>query len=158
MKFTPKTEKEIAEENLLPAGEYGFEVVDAIPKLSKSGNEMIELKLQIFDSNADSKGMISDYLLEKLAYKLRHAAEAMGALDKYESGVLHHDDFIGKTGTVKIVIRKDKTGEYADQNSVADYIVTKSPQVNVSAPKPVSQGSIAAMLNDDIPFMCEWRA
>ncbi len=36
MQFTPKTEKQLAEESLLPAGVYDFEVLKAEDAVSKS--------------------------------------------------------------------------------------------------------------------------
>ena len=41
MRFTPKTEEQIHEENLFPEGEYDFQCIEANDAVSKSGNEMI---------------------------------------------------------------------------------------------------------------------
>lgn len=125
MKFQPKTEKQIIEEGLLPAGVYGFEVYEATDKTSKTGNDMIELKLRLFDDEGNSRGMVTDYLLEKLAYKLRHAAVACDLESNYENGDLAAIDFSGKIGEVKIRVQEDKTGQYPAKNVVADYVVKK---------------------------------
>lgn len=143
MKFQPKTENEIANENLIEPGEYDFEVVAAFDKVSKSGNDMIELKLRVF---AERERVINDFLLEKIAYKLRHFAEATGLLDTYNSGDLIADDCVGKAGRVKIGIQKDKTGAYPDKNTVNDYVVD-----GTSEPKPVRLEQVA-LKDDDIPF------
>jgi hypothetical protein len=146
MKFTPKSEKEIAEENLWPAGEYGFEVIEAADKTSKSGNEMIELKLKVTNDEG-AFIFVNDYLLESLSYKLRHAADACGVLEQYETGSLVGNDFISATGTLKLKIQKDKTGQYADKNVVADY---KKREGAANGVAPVQ--AAAKFIDDTVPF------
>jgi len=150
MRFTPKTEKEIAESNLLPEGEYPFEISSGADKISKSGNEMIELWVRVYKPDG-SFNQVADYLLESIAYKLRHAAEACGLLDKYEAGTILGTDFIGKTGMLKLGITKDKNGQYPDKNGIKDYIVPKEGEAKVSIPKDALQKTIDPMA-DDIPF------
>ena len=145
MNFTPKTEKEIEEANLLPPGTYDFEIVDALDKTSKAGNEMIELNLRVFDSEGSSR-YVRDWLMESIPAKLRHVAYACGLGDKYEAGSLVAQDFLDRTGQVKLVVKKDKTGQYSDQNSVRDYLIaagSASPQVKPQVPD---------LEEDDIPF------
>lgn len=142
MQFKPKSEKEISEENLLPAGEYDFEVTAAVDTKSASGNEMIKLQLNVFDESGNPR-VIFDYLLESMAFKLRHAADACGVIDKYESGQFVADDFMGKTGRLKLAIQKDKTGDYPDKNTVRDYIKREVAGV-IPAGHPA--------LDDTIPF------
>lgn len=152
MRFQPKSEKEIAEMNLWPAGEYGFEIVQSLNNISKSGNEMIELKVKVYNDDGGYK-LITDFLLESLAYKLRHAAEVCGLLSQYEAGELDANDFIGKTGTVKLKIQKDKNGQYPDKNVIADYIadyVVEKAEGKIDPQAPVK--SAAAELDDEIPW------
>ncbi len=146
MRFTPKTEKEISESNMLPEGEYTFEVSSGADKISKSGNEMIELWVRVYKPDG-TFNQVADYLLESIAYKLRHAAEACGLLDKYEAGTILGTDFIGKTGTLKLGIQKDKTGAYPDKNTIKDYILPKEGESRVALPKDKNDG-----LEDAIPF------
>lgn len=149
MQFKPRTEKEIQEENLRPAGVYSFEIVDAKDETSKKGNDMIKLSVRLYNTEGDDCGVISDYLLESLAYKLRHAAVACGLEEKYVGGNITADDFIGKMGDLKLSIRKDKTGQYPDQNSIQDYVVKKDGEV---ADGPPPGHPAAASLDDSIPF------
>lgn len=123
MKFTPKTEKEIIEEGLLPVNTYDAEITAAAEETSAKGNDMIKLKLGVFDDEGTQR-VIFDYLLESMPLKLRHAAEACGLVDEYESGSLSADDFVGKNVRVKVGIKKDKTGQYPDSNGIMDYIAT----------------------------------
>lgn len=154
MKFAPKTEQEIAESNLLPKGQYGFEITNGEDAVSKSGNEMIKLWVTVFDANG-GQNMFFDYLLESMAFKLRHAADACGLLAKYESGELVASDFIGKTGQCKVGIepgkpREDGSGDkYPDKNRINDYVASGA-SATPSAARP-GPGD-APMIDDEIPF------
>lgn len=141
MKFAPKTEDQINNEGLLRAGIYPFEIIEASDQQSKSGNDMIKLAIKVWDSEG-SEHYVYDYLLESMAYKLRHAAEACSLLDKYESGELLASDFVNKTGSLKIAIKKDKMGQYPDSNQVNDYIFNRESQQALSA----------SVAHDEIPF------
>lgn len=134
MQFTPKTEKEITEAGLWPAGKYQFEVIpyvdfgnvqfstqDSISK--KTNKEMIILVLKIYNSEGAFK-IVVDYLVEAMAYKLRHAAEALNLLDKYNTGNLHALDFVEKRGELELSIQK-ADDKYAAKNIVKDYVVSE---------------------------------
>lgn len=146
MQIQPKTEKEIAEANLLPEGIYDFEVVKGEDAISKAGNEMIRLQLRFFDQHGGTT-MVNDYLLESIAYKLRHACYACGIGDKYEAGEFEGPDFEGRTGRAKIGIRKDPNGQFSDQNTVKDYLVEEPRGTQKRAP-----AAFADDLDDSIPF------
>lgn len=119
MNFAPKTEEEIDEESLIPEGEWDFEVIVAKDKVSASGNDMIELKLKVW-ANPNERVM-TDWILEKFAHKLRHFCEATGLIDQYNSGSLVAEDCLGKTGRLIVGRSKNKqTGKL--QASVTDYV------------------------------------
>lgn len=148
MRFTAKSEKEIKEERLLPEGEYPFQISGGEDKISKSGNEMIQLMVRVFKPDGNFQ-LVTDYLLESMSYKLRHAAEACGLLSKYESGELLGTDFIGKTGHLKLKIQVDKTGQYADKNFVADYLIKPVAEAGATpAPAEKPKDTLA----DEIPW------
>ena len=149
MQFTPRSEKELSEENLFPAGTYPFEIVAAEDKVSKKGNEMIELKLRVF--HGERTQFVNDYLLESIGYKLRHAAVTLGLEAKYDSGQIAARDFAGKEGWAKIKITSDKTGTYPDKNEVGDY-VTEPKSVATSSVPTKSKPDTEEEAADDIPF------
>lgn len=122
MKITPKTDDEILRESLLEPGEYDFEVIHAVEKVSKSGNDMIEVKLKVFTDTGGSR-VINDYLLDALAWKVKHFCEAVGLLDAYNEGTLTAADCAGRSGRVEVKIQTDKTGAYPARNEVQDYVV-----------------------------------
>jgi hypothetical protein len=150
MKFQPKTEKEIAEENLLPKGEYNYEVIAAEEKKSKSGNDMIAVKLRIFVGE-DHGVTLTDYLMEAMARKLRNFCAQNGLLPQYESGTLRASDCEGKSGIAYVKIEKDKTGAYPDKNAIADYPVKRAASADAGggAPPTFDSGPVD---DGDVPF------
>jgi hypothetical protein len=140
MQFSPKTESQIREESLIPEGEYDFTVVKAEDKLSKAGNEMIQLDMDIFVGGTERP--MKDWLMEKMAFKLLHFCAATGLTAKYEAGTLAAQDCIGKSGKLNIVI-KEGQGQYGKQNGVKDYVVAK-----VATDAPVSEPPKAAVFDD----------
>lgn len=151
MNFTPKSKEELAVMNLIAPGIYDYLIIDAKEKLSKSGHEMIELKLKIWDIHGHER-VVFDYLLEAMAHKLRHFAESNGLLDKYESGSITANDCLNKSGKVEIIIQKDKTGQYGDRNSVKDYVLDVEPKPSGMKPLPASSSDFVDSNLDDLPF------
>jgi hypothetical protein len=154
VRFQPKTESEIQEENPFtpwPPGVYDFEVAESEERTSKSGNDMIALTIKVYNKDGESR-TVFDYLLPSILYKLKHAAEACGNADKYERGELTSVDFYGKTGKLKLRVDPPQNG-YAAKNAVQDYVVDarKEGPSLFGAPKqrePVGVGD----LDDEIPF------
>ena len=141
MKFQPKSEKEVS--NLIPKGEYIFEVLEADEKTSKSGNDMIALKLGVVYN--DSVRGIFDYLvdIDSMAFKTRHFADSVGLLAEYEKGSLDAGALVGLTGKCKIDIQPAKDG-YDAKNAVKDYVKIGS--------KSAPTGKTETVEDDDIPF------
>lgn len=160
MKFIPKSEDELARDLLLEPGEYPFEVLSARDRVSQSGNEMIELKLNVFGDDGQ-QSHVYDYLLEKMAFKLRHFAETTGLIAKYEAGNFEAMDCLDKQGVVRLAIDPGSNG-YSPKNVVKDYIKpapsaesASSPTRNTGDKAPASAPAASKPLDDfdtDIPF------
>jgi hypothetical protein len=148
MNFAPKSEKELKDALVIPEGEYDYEVIDAEEKTSKKGNEMIEITLKVF--HGDSFRTITDYLMEAMAFKLRHFCEAGGIIKLYDNGTLTASDCIGCSGKLKLTIEKDTSGKYSDKNTVKDYIVTG--EVTEKKVTPKAEKSADPVDDDDIQF------
>jgi hypothetical protein len=145
MNFTPKTENEV--KNTLSEGIYDVEVMVATDKLSKAGNDMIEMKLGIWEGEK-IRCYLFDYLIEVMPAKLRHACDAFGILDKYQSGQLNATAFEGRTGKAKIGIQKSTDDAYPDKNVVKDYVCRKAPSIKGD----VKNEEIPPHTDDDLPF------
>jgi hypothetical protein len=155
MRFEAKSENELRRENLIPAGEYPFEVLTAEDKKSAKGNDMIALKLIVYMWDG-SQRHVYDWILEAFAFKLRHFCEVTGLIENYNSGRLCAADCVGRSGKVKIGINEDKSGDYPPNNKVLDYIVPKG-NAQQDAPAAVQKHApreSAKQLDDDekLPF------
>jgi hypothetical protein len=155
MRFQPKTEEELQAENLFPDGEYDFEVVEAEEAKSRKGSDMIKINMKVYGPNGRQQ-FVRDYLLEAMAYKLRHFCEATGLLPDYEAGTLTDAKVNGRSGRVKLVTesgRKNPTtgADYPARNAVKDY-VTDGVKPNIP-PVTAGGGSMSSDMEDtDIPF------
>ena len=150
MKFEPKSEEQIQRERCLPAGVYDFEVVDATEKQSRSGKDMIELKLSVFVD--DHAVQVRDWIVEGFDWKLRHFCDTCGLLNQYEAGTITAEDCVGQAGTVQIVVKDSP--DFGPQNSVKDYGAGKKPQKTseLAVGKPSARKQVAKMDEDDMPF------
>ena len=152
MNFEPKTEKQLAEENLLPKGVYPYEVMRAEAKQSKKGNDMIELELRVFTPDGKEKSL-RDWLMAAMGFKLFHFCAYAGLSRQYEAGTLTSHDCEGKSGFLEVVIQEDKSGQYPPRNSVKDYV---RPGFNKTAQPAKLTDAQLANVNDaaseDVPF------
>lgn len=145
LSFTPRSEQELKSFDLLPAGEYDFEVLAAEHAVSKkTGAPMIKLKLGVYRENG-SQQFVWDYLVGAMEAKLRHFCDTTGLLGKYQAGTLSPDDCTGRSGKVKIVVTKDKDGRYPDRNEAKDYVCRPAKPI---APAAKNENETP----DDIPF------
>ena len=149
MKFTPKTDAEIAEEQakFKPLkGIFDFEVTEASDEISNAGNDMIKVVIGVWRPDG-SQVLIKDYLLAAMAFKFKHFCEATGMLDRYEAGDVNAGDCLGKTGQVELKIKKVEDKEYSE---VKDYIKRIASAQNAQPPKGlIGEGK---PLDDEIPF------
>lgn len=149
MQYKAKSEKEIAEQQLLPRGEYDFEIqaaTDAVsgPNSKTPGTEMIKLNLAVY-SESGSKRFVRDILHPAMEVKLRHFAETVGILAQYEAEEpFVADELVGKSGRVKLKI-VDKDDGYPPKNEVADYVKPKAKAAAQPMTKAEDDG-------DSIPF------
>lgn len=156
MRFTPKSEEELRAEaekrGAWPNGVYDAEIVTAEEKVSSKGNDMIEMTLNVYFD--DTQRQMKDWLVEAMAFKLRHCCEAAGLSDSYESGTLEAWALEGKSVKVKLTTEAfiGNDGVSRKRNKIADYVVTESVGARAAAPasKPASKASDP--FGDDIPF------
>lgn len=145
MLITPRTEQELFEELIVPAGTYDFEIVfaeDAVSK--KSGKEMIKLRLKVWDQNGKIR-FVNDFLMEAMAFKLRHFYEYTGMIEKYNVGNIQASDCMNRCGQAEIIVKK-ADDNFPLRNEVKDYIKTeKSAKMPASTDVPFEDDL-------DIPF------
>lgn len=147
MKFTPKSEAQLIEENLIPEGTYDYEVIQAEERQSKAGNDMIQLTLKIFDQNGKER-RVYDYLLEAMQFKLIHFCESAGLTDIYETGQLTSAHCEGRSGKAIVKIEPARNGGQA-KNGIQDYVVDEDATPSLPVPHLAPKVDFA---DDDIPF------
>lgn len=161
MQFKPKSEKEIALNGLWPDGFYEFEVTEAEETTSQAGNDMVKLKIKVYNDEGASR-TVYDYLVgtESAQFKVRGFASAVGLIDQYESGNLDAVEMEGRTGKCKLVIQKDRNGSFPDKNAIGAYVAQaekpKAPAPSRSVAKPAERRqpamAVSRDLDDEIPF------
>ncbi len=107
---------------VLPAGEYAFRVLDAEEKRSSNGNDMIALKLDVYDDKG-KQAVVYDNLVfnEKAQWKVDHFLKSCGMLPEEGSEVnLSANEFIGYEGKVKLRVGKNNKDQ--DRNEVDAYL------------------------------------
>jgi hypothetical protein len=146
MQFQPRSEDECKPKfTPIPKGEYDFEVLEASDETSSKGNDMIKVNLAIWQGER-VVCRVFDYLLPSMEAKLRHACDACGLLDRYQSGNIQSTDFIGRMGRVKIKIQKE-TSEYPAKNVVDDYCCRPAKMLAGS-----QRQQTPATKDEDLPF------
>jgi hypothetical protein len=131
MRLTPRDEAEAertAKRALLPAGWHDGRIAEAVEKRSRRNNEMIEVTV-IIPAADGSERTLRDWFTDSPlgALKLRHAAEAVGALAKYDAGEIGQAEFPGHDVRVKVSIEKRRG--YPDANRIEDYAAATAGRV-----------------------------
>jgi hypothetical protein len=145
MKFKPQTPEEIATAGLIPAKTIlPFEVISAEDSQSKKGNDMLVAELRLFTEDGKTRQM-TVYLLEAMPALLFHFCTYSGLATEYGSGTLKAADCVGKTGYAEIGIKIDKTGQYAPQNVIKDF-------VRPEALKPGAMPKAGESDSGDVPY------
>jgi hypothetical protein len=155
--FQPKTEKELASENLLPVGEYDFEVLGAANKTSqRTGAQMIELKVGVYLPTGAVR-FVNDNLVfvDKAIFKISQFCKCTGLYERYKAGQLDAEDCKGRSGKLKLGIEPE--GEYPAKNKVSSYVIPKEfrkPEQaqSVKIETPAALTNAAPEVEDDVPF------
>jgi hypothetical protein len=113
-----KAEKSLR--TLLPAGKQDARFVEAEERPAKSGKDMIAVGLAVIDADGQER-VLRDYFTDSAAcaVRFRHAAAAVGALERFEAGEISASDFVGHACRIQIGVEK-KRG-YNPRNVVLDY-------------------------------------
>jgi hypothetical protein len=101
----------------LPDGEYPFEVIGATLKVSKNGNEMIELVLQFPEGVRVWDNLT---FIKSAFWKIDQFMESIGELILPEEEVdVNPSDLIGRKGKASL---STDTFEGRDRNKIGSYI------------------------------------
>ena len=130
-------------------GDHQVEVIDAVESISRSGHEMIELKLR-----TSAGSYLYDFLvfIPSAFWKIDSFRAATGEVVTPEDDVeITPDDLIGRTGVARLAV-EDYNGK--KRNKVAAWLTSK-PGAQPATPaktKPATQPQPTSTEDDDIPF------
>ena len=127
-------------------GDYQVEIVDAIETISKSGHEMIELKLK-----TSAGSYLYDFLvfIPSAYWKIDAFRAATGEEVTPEQDVeITADHVVGRTGSARLVV-EEYNGK--KRNKVAAWLAAKAGRMPaMPTAKPATQPK--SIEDDDIPF------
>ena len=151
MNFTPKSEKELKEQALWPAGEYDFEVLKSEPAKSgpqskNPGTPFIKLILRVFNSDGAER-MVNAILHPAMEWQLRSFCYETGLEKQYLAGNLVAEDCVGKAGKLQLKI-KEAQGDFPAKNEVKDWGVKATKKKAEPSAPPANQPENS----DDVPF------
>lgn len=139
MKYDPISDEEMEnQKGTLTPGLADFEIIKAVDDISKNGNPMMKLQVNVVDSKG-REGTIFDYITSNAQWRIKGLLDSLGNPDLYTSGNIIPSDLVGGKGQAILFLQKDKTGQYGDSIKIRDYL----PREEVKQPAPQS---------DDIPF------
>lgn len=144
--------RERAQFNIWPEGEYYFEILEAKNSTSKNGNSMIVLNLSIKKDKFDNECIyIKDYIvdMEQMSWKISNLMGSIGLGVDYVLGEIDLDILPGKNGHLILKVEPPK-GDYGHRNAVKDYLVMDRMAAVVDKSNAVK--SSVDEFNDEIPF------
>lgn len=120
---TFKTSKPEHTEFYVPAGDYRLRVVEAKDDTSKSGNDTIELLLQVIKDDGSKGPKLYDYLTftEKAFWRVDHFLQACGKHPGEGKDIsINAKDVVGWECRATLVVGETNKG--AKRNEVAAYL------------------------------------
>lgn len=146
--FEPLTDQELELTDLLEKGTYDFEVVRSVRKVSKKGNSMAELQINVWDKFGKTH-LIYDYLVFSSIHlnirKISHFCHSVGLEEEYKKGQIP-EELSRLSGKVHIGISEKQPnptgGFYPEKNVVLDYVKND---------KKIEKNN-ENVFGDDVPF------
>ena len=133
-------------DDLLPAGEYSAQAIEGEKKDTQSGGTMLIFTFEILEGEFQGRR-----IWDRLNYvnsnpeAQRIARKALGkfAVAAGLAGFEDTDDFLWKPVRISVTVRKDKNGQYPDQNAIGKYSPynTSAPQASTIDAPPLPAGN-----------------
>lgn len=127
-------------------GRYRFKIVNAQDMVSKAGNIMIKIELEVWNESQRHLTCF-DYLLpnlQSMAWKFKHLLESVGLDEEYNKGILNLELLKNKIGFVELVFEEKNEKNYLKPK---DYLFIKD-----DTHPTVASNQQDTEFNDEIPF------
>lgn len=147
MKYNPEAKRP---NYVLPKGEYAAKITEAEEKVSKAGNPMLVINLEVYDGERSK--FLRDYIViggeHSQDWKLGHLAKSCGlAVD----GEIIPSAIVERYVRVKVKV-KPANDKYPEDNAVDDYTVAQAADTpTTSEPKGATKPAFSAT-DDSVPF------
>ncbi len=149
MQHKPLSDEELAMEQLLKPGTYPAEVMACIEKQSKKGQDMLEIKLDIYDVDSDRSMHVYDYISPHfMKFKYKRFFKSAGQESVYDKGEFDASDCV--RWQVVVVVDVESKAGYPPKNKIVDYI--QQEQVAVEKKVLEARAKAAESKPDDLPF------
>jgi hypothetical protein len=123
MDFDPDTVEAGQDFDCIPPGEYVAEIVASDVTTTKAGNgEMLKLQFKVIEGNFEGR-----VIFDQLCYRHENATAQLIAQQRlkaiceavgFKGNLQDSEDLHYQPMRIKVGIRKDKTGQYSDQNDI----------------------------------------
>ncbi len=153
MKFD-NTEKPSPTYAVFDEGVYEFLVLDAQEQISKTGNDMMKLKLEFKNANNEIS-TVFDYLVAPYPKKIAAFSQTTNLLDKYEAGELTPTDCMNKKGYALLEIQEYEYEKFNIETQEMEKLKGKNNKVKFYKPAPEKKEEVQArdeLIDDDVPF------
>jgi len=151
MRFVPKTDAELELDGLLPDDTYEAEVIQCAEKVSKKGQDMLAIKLNVLDGEGRGHHVYDYVSPHFFPQKFKAFFESMGQLPMYESGVIDPELILGQYVTAIIVT--EQGGDYPAKNVCKDYLTAEAANLQRRKPAILAEAKAEAEKpGGDLPF------
>lgn len=142
--FTPQTEEEIKNGNLLKDGDYWLDIVQATFGHSQAGNPQINLKLM----EPNTGRILYCNLNAKFPKIIKHFCDAAKIPEKYKSGNLTTEDCMAvRRIAARIMVKPSYPDKSINRNEVEDFLpaIERLPAENLVK-------AVEDVFGDTLPF------
>jgi len=131
---------------VLPSGDYEIEIKNVIEKVSKAGNDMLEVSICVYGADGIT-ARVFDYIVNpSTIYKLKSICRCIGF--EFE-GTIDEELLIGKRMLANVSVRPPKDG-YAERNEIKRYL-SGMPDAKPAPTAPIEDLAVTPS-DDSIPF------
>lgn len=139
-------------DDLLPAGVYMAQAIEAELKETQSGGTMLTFTFEILDGEFQGRRVWERFNYvnaNDMAQRIARREMGRFAVAAGMPGFADTEDFLWKPVRIDVTIRKDKNGQYPDQNSIKKFLPVDgggAPQAaaNAAPSRPAGNANNAA--------------